>query len=352
VVGQVHEAGEALAQAHGVDDGEPHAAGRDGGEEARHHHLERADGVVAHGPVGLHEQRRLPREPEGRGHRERLGQVQAHPVAVPVAARSSGRVPAAVAAEARVAGDGVGDLLEVHAQLAEADRLRELGGWSPLPPRRVVPRPGVGDRATPVAGDGRADVGQPLVQPPLQRRAGGLVTGPAVAVVLLVTLRGRRQVALAAALQLGQVALELLVGLLAAPAPLLGLGGEALAVLGPDGLQALVALPGRPLDDRQEMVPRPLHLHVAPLPRLGEPPLADGLGELVLRLDRLPRGGERLAERLLLPDHLPLCEEAQEQEGGRHHRQHRPRDDADDLPVGVRVAGAPVRVRRGREDDE
>ena len=43
VVGQVHEAGEALAQAHGVDDREADLAGRHGGQHAEHGGLHRVD---------------------------------------------------------------------------------------------------------------------------------------------------------------------------------------------------------------------------------------------------------------------------------------------------------------------
>ena len=47
VIGQVHEAGEVLAQAHRVDDREPHLARRNGHQVAQHHRLQHVDALRA-----------------------------------------------------------------------------------------------------------------------------------------------------------------------------------------------------------------------------------------------------------------------------------------------------------------
>jgi hypothetical protein len=57
VVGQVHETGEVFAQSDGVDNGEVHASGRQGREQAGHGGLQGRDGGAARLGAGLHEQR-------------------------------------------------------------------------------------------------------------------------------------------------------------------------------------------------------------------------------------------------------------------------------------------------------
>ena len=47
VIGQVHEAGEALAEAHGIQDGKHDATGRRNGEQPQHQVVKRSDGQVA-----------------------------------------------------------------------------------------------------------------------------------------------------------------------------------------------------------------------------------------------------------------------------------------------------------------
>ena len=47
VIGEVHEAGEALAEAHGIQDGKHDATGRRDGEQPQHQVVQRSNGQVA-----------------------------------------------------------------------------------------------------------------------------------------------------------------------------------------------------------------------------------------------------------------------------------------------------------------
>ena len=117
VVGQVHEGGEVLAQADGVDDGEADLAGRDRGQEAEHQGLEQGDGLVLAAVGRADEHRAL------HGERQEGGQVEV------------GRHRL----EPRVARHAVGELAQVDREAAEPQAGRDLGRRLPAVELRPVP---------------------------------------------------------------------------------------------------------------------------------------------------------------------------------------------------------------------
>jgi hypothetical protein len=123
VVGEVHEAGEILPEADGVDDREPHASRRKRGEQPQHDGLDRAHRFLPAGAVGLDEQRRLTRDGESRREFERRWQFQLEAAALRVFIR---------------------DLFQIDGEFAKADRRAELFRRRPVLPVRIVPVRGLG----------------------------------------------------------------------------------------------------------------------------------------------------------------------------------------------------------------